>query len=151
MGVSRSTVQGFYEAFASRDPVRVTSLLADHVEWHIAGPVDLVQFSGLRRGKEAVLDYLARLVPQVFSVQRFELEDIVIDGDGAGLFSKVVAVQKNTGRVIAYRCAHFVRFEDDKVVLMQGVTDTFELAEQLLGHRIDPYREAADSMDVVLI
>jgi ketosteroid isomerase-like protein len=151
MGVSRKTVQGFYEAFASRDPMRIAPHLADHVEWHIAGPVDVFRFTGMRRGKAAVLDYLVRVLPQVFSTQRFELEDIVIDGDGAGLFSKVVAVQKETSRVIAYRCANFVRFEDDKVVSMQGVTDTFDVAEQILGYRIDPYREAADLMDIVVL
>jgi ketosteroid isomerase-like protein len=151
MGVSRETVHGFYEVFASRDPMRIAPYLADDIEWNIAGPVDVFQFTGLRRGKAAVLDYLARLVPQVFSIQRFELEDIVIDGDSAGLFSKVVAVQKETGRVIAYRCANFVRFEDGRVVSMQAVTDTFDVAEQLLGHRIDPYREAADTMDIVAL
>jgi ketosteroid isomerase-like protein len=151
LGVSRETVHGFYEVFASRDALRIAPHLADHIEWHVAGPVEVFRFTGLRRGKAAVLDYLARLVPQVFSIQRFELEDVVIDGDSAGLFSKVVAVQKDTGRVIAYRCANFVRFETGKVVSMQAVTDTFDVAEQLLGHRIDPFCEAADIMDIVAL
>jgi ketosteroid isomerase-like protein len=149
--VSRKTVQGFYEAFASRDPLRIAPLLANDVQWHIAGPVDLFHFAGYRRGKAAVVDYFARLVPQVLAVRRFELEELVIDGDRAALFSKVIAVQKDTGRVIAYRVAHFVVFEDDKVLSMQGITDTFDVAEQVVGHRIDPYREAANASDIVAL
>lgn len=148
--VSRKTVQGFYEAFASRDPARIAPFLSDDVQWHMAGPVDVFQFAGYRRGKTAVLDYFS-LVPKVFAVRRFEPEDLVLDGNRAALFSKVVAVQKDTGRVITYRCAHFVVFENDRLVSMQGITDTFDVAEQVVGHRIDPYREAADCSDIVAL
>lgn len=150
MGVSRATVQGFYEAFASRDPMRVAQFLADDVQWHIAGPVDLFRFAGYRRGKAAVLDYF-RLVPKVLTIRRFEPEDLVIDGERAAIFSKVIAVQKDTGRVITYRCAHFLVFENEKLVSMQGITDTFDVAEQVMGHRIDPYREAVEATDIVMI
>ena len=81
--VSPATVQAFYEALASRDPVRLAQCLSDDVEWHMAGPVDLFVFCGYRRGKAAVVDYIARLVPSMFAVKRFELEEIVIDGDTA--------------------------------------------------------------------
>jgi ketosteroid isomerase-like protein len=151
--VPYQVVKDFYDAFASRDPLRVAPFLADDVQWHMAGPVDIFHFCGYRRGKAAVLDYLTRLVPQVFAVRRFEPMELVIDGNRAGVFSNVSAVQKNTGRVIAYHCAHFMVFKDDKVVSMQGVTDTFDVVEQLVGHRIDPYREsqAASASDVVAI
>jgi ketosteroid isomerase-like protein len=139
VGVRRTIVQDFYEAFASRDPARIERFLADDVEWHMAGPVDLFRFCGYRRGKAAVLDYFARLVPQVFAVRRFELEEIVIDTDRVALFSKVVAVQKDTGRLITYRHAIFVVFENDQAISVQGVADTFDFAEQMVGHRIDAY------------
>lgn len=150
--VSRSTVQAFYEAFASRDPIKIASMIADDVEWHIAGPIDVFQFAGYRRGKAAVVDYFQRLVPQVFSVRRFEPEELVIDGNRCALFSKTVAVQKDTDRIIAYRCAHFIVFENDKAVSVQGIADTFDVAEQVVGHRIDPYRGVADiSQDIVAV
>jgi len=148
--VSLKTVQGFYEAFASRDPARIDPYIADDVQWHMAGPVDVFRFAGLRRGKAEVLNYF-RLVPEVFAVRRFEPEEFVIDGNCASVFSKVVAVQKDTGRVIAYRVAHFVVFRDGQVVSMQGITDTFDVAEQIVGHRIDPYRETADLSDIVAL
>ncbi len=138
-GVSRKTVQDFFEAFASRDPARIEGFLADDVQWHMAGPVEVFQFCGHRHGKAAVVDYFARLVPQVFAVRRVELEEIVIDANRAAMFSKVVAVQKDTGRIITYRHAIFVGFDGDKVVSVQGIADTFDFAEQMVGHRIDPF------------
>jgi ketosteroid isomerase-like protein len=149
--LSRSTVEAFYAAYASRDPIRVAPFLADDVEWHLAGPVDLIPFCGYRRGREAVIDYLARGVPSVFAGMRFELDDLVIEGSRAGLFSKVSAVQKTSGRVIHYRCAHFITFRAGKVVSLQGLSDTFDMVEQVVGHRIDAYHDAQSTMPTDLV
>ncbi len=139
--VSRATVQAFYEALASRDPVRLAQCLADDVEWHMAGPVDLFVFCGYRRGKAAVVDYIGRLVPSMFTIKRFEPEEVVIDGDTAAMINNITSVQKDTGRILTYQTAVFVVFRDGKVVSMKGVADTFDMAEQVVGHRIDVYRE----------
>ena len=139
--VSRATVQAFYEALASRDPVRVAQHLADAVEWHMSGPVDLLVFCGYRRGKAAVADYIGRVVPSVLSVKRFEPDEIVIDGDRAAVINNITSVQKDTGRILSYQTALFVMFRDSKVVSVKGVADTFDMAEQLVGHRIDVFSE----------
>jgi ketosteroid isomerase-like protein len=139
--VSRAAVQAFYEALASRDPVRLANCLTDDVEWHMAGPVDVFVFCGYRRGKAAVVDYIGRLVPSMFSVKRFEPEEIVIDGDTAAMINNITSVQKNTGRILTYQTAIFVVFRDGKVASLKGVADTFDMAEQVVGHRIDAYRE----------
>lgn len=139
--VSRAAVQAFHEALVSRDPVQLAQCLADDVEWHISGPVDVFVFCGYRRGKAAVVDYVGRLVPSMFAIKRFELEEIVIDGDTAAMINNVTSVQKTTGRILTYQTANFVVFRDGKVVSMKGVADTFDMAEQVVGHRIDAFRE----------
>jgi ketosteroid isomerase-like protein len=139
--VSRAALQAFHEALASRDPVQLANCLADDVEWHMAGPVDVFVFCGYRRGKAAVADYIGRLVPSMFAVKRFEPEDLVIDGDTVAMLNNITAVQKGTGRILTYQAALFVVFRDGKVISAQGVADTFDVAEQLVGYRIDAYRE----------
>jgi ketosteroid isomerase-like protein len=139
--VTRAAVQAFYEALASRDPIRLAQCLADDVEWHMSGPVDIFVFCGYRRGKAAVADYIGRLVPSMLSVKRFDLEDIVVDGDSAAMINNITSVQKDTGRVLTYQTAVFVVFRDGKVVSMKGVADTFDMAEQVVGHRIDVFSE----------
>ncbi|MFN3351138.1 nuclear transport factor 2 family protein [Pseudorhodoplanes sp.] len=137
--VSRADVQAFYEALASRDPVRLAHCLADDVEWLMSGPVEIFSFCGYRRGKAAVVDYMARLVPSMFAVKRFEPEEIVIDGDKAAIINNIASVQKDTGRILTYQTAIFVVFSGGKVISLKGVADTFGMAEQLVGHLIDPY------------
>jgi ketosteroid isomerase-like protein len=151
--VSRAAVQAFYEALASRDPVRLAQCLADDVEWHMPGPVDLFVFCGYRRGKAAVVDYIGRLVPSMFSIKRFELEEIVIDGDTAALINNISSVQKDTGRILTYQTVVFVVFRDGMVVSVKGLADTFDMAEQVVGHRIDVYRQPqlSVSKDVVAL
>jgi ketosteroid isomerase-like protein len=151
--VSRAAVQAFYEALASRDPIRLAQCLADDVEWYMAGPVDIFVFCGYRRGKAAVVDYMGRLVPSMFVVKRFDLQDIVIDGDTAAMINNITSVQKDTGRILTYQTAVFVVFRDGKVVSLNGVADTFDMAEQVVGHRIDAYRDphTAESKDVVAL
>lgn len=139
--VSPATVHAFYEALASRDPMRIARCLADDVEWHMIGPVDLFVFCGYRRGKAAVVDYIGRLVPSMFQIRRFEPEEIVIDGDTAAMINNVTSVQKDTGRILTYQTAVFVVFRDGKVISVKGVADTFDMAEQVVGHHIDAFRQ----------
>ena len=135
--VSSTVVQVFYEAFAERDAMCIAPLLADDVEWNLPGPISIFPFCGHRRGKAAVVDYFARLVPKVFSVKRLQPEEWLIDGNVAAILTKVSAVQRFTGRTIVYDVAHFITFRNDKVVALNSLADTFDAAEQIVGHRID--------------
>jgi ketosteroid isomerase-like protein len=137
--VSRSTVQAFFEAYAARDAATVKSLLADDVEWTMAGPVDMFPFCGVRRGRDAVLDSVFRLKPNMFSAIRTDIDHILIDGDSASAFSRITAVLAETGRTLSYHCAYFAVFRDGRLAFFEAVTDTFGIAEQVLGHRIDAF------------
>ena len=131
--VSQSVVHAFYQAYARRDLAAVLEFLSDDVEWKLLGPVDIFPFCGSRRGKAAVIEHFTRRVPALFSVKRMEPDELVIDGNRAASFSKLTAVEKGSGRILAFHCAHFVTFEDGKVVSMQVLADTFGLIEQLQG------------------
>ncbi|MEI7805623.1 MAG: nuclear transport factor 2 family protein [Hyphomicrobiales bacterium] len=135
--VPRSVVQAFYEAYVSRDPERIAAYLDDDVEWMVAGPVELLRFCGQRRGKAAVIEFFAHLVPSVLKFKSFEPEDLLVDGERAAMFAKLSGLQQSTGRMISYRCAQFLRFRDGKIYSFRSVIDSFDAAEQLLGHPID--------------
>lgn len=135
--VSQSLVQRFYQALARRDLAELLEFLADDVEWKFLGPVQIFPFCGARRGKTAVVEHFTLLMPVLFSIKRIEPDDIVIDGERAATFSKLTALEKGTGRVLIFHCAHFVTFHDDKVVSMQAIADTFGLIDQLSSVRID--------------
>jgi ketosteroid isomerase-like protein len=134
--VSPSIVQGFYLAYVARDPDRMAAFIDDDVEWWVTGPVDLLEYCGYRRGKAAVIDLYARIVPSMFEFKGFDPRDFLIDGDRAAAFGRISAIQRSSGRLISYMCAHFVRFRNDKVISFSSLTDSFDAAEQVLGHPI---------------
>jgi ketosteroid isomerase-like protein len=135
--VSQSLVLGFYQALARRDLTALLEFLDDDVEWKFLGPVEIFPFCGSRRGKAAVIDHFTLLMPVLFSIRRIEPDDLVIDGERAATFSKLTAVERGTGRILTFHCAHFVTFRDGKVVSMQAIADTFGLIDQLSCVRIE--------------
>ena len=135
--VSRSTVQAFYEAYVSVDADRVEPFLDDNVDWMISGPVDVLAFCGQHRGKAAVLKLFDRVFPGVFEEAAFEPQSLLVDGDRAALLFVLSGVAREHRRKVSYRVAHFLRFRDSKVVKFRSIIDSFDAAEQVLGHAID--------------
>jgi ketosteroid isomerase-like protein len=132
--VPREVVEGFYAAYAARDIERTAAFLDDDVHWTISGPVDLLAFCGVRRGKAAVLDMMRRQVAEVFSIYNFVTDTMLIEGDQVATFNRLSARMDEDGRVISYRLAHFMRFRDGKVVENLSLIDSFDAAEQVLGY-----------------
>jgi ketosteroid isomerase-like protein len=59
----------------------------------------------------------------------------VLDGDRAATLNRLSG-RRADGRAIGYRVAQFIRFNDGKVVEYCSVIDSFDAAEQVLGHSI---------------
>lgn len=131
--VPRSVVEAFYQAYAARDTEKVAEFLDDEVEWTISGPVDLLPFCGIRRGKAAVLDTMERLVPEVFRIFSFVVDTVLIDGERVATLNRLAARRRDDDRVISYRLAHFLRFRGDKIVWNLSLIDSFDAVEQVLG------------------
>src|SRR5262245_17988641 len=147
----RSVAIAFYQAFASRDPAQISPYLAGDVDWMVVGPVALFHFCGQRHGKAAVLELFRRDGSETVKVTGFVPDVILVDKDRAAALGRVVGRQRETGRVISYRCANFTRFEDDKVVEFRSVIDSFDAAEQVLGHPIDLSHETHPLADQTVV
>jgi predicted ester cyclase len=63
-------------------------------------------------------------------------DSVVIDGDRAAILSRMSG-RRNDGRAISYRVAQFIRFVSGKITDYCSVIDSFDAAEQVLGHRIE--------------
>ncbi|MGH6684396.1 MAG: nuclear transport factor 2 family protein [Pseudolabrys sp.] len=146
--VARAVVDAFYEAYTERDVGKIAPFLDDDVEWTISGPVDVLPFCGTCHGKAAVLDLVERLVPSVFHVFCFVPSTILMDGDKVATLNRLWANRTVDGRVISYRLAHFLRFRGGKVVENLSLIDSFDAAEQVLGH---PLTAQAERVGVDLV
>ena len=135
--VTREFIESFYRARLARDPEQIAPYLDDDVDWLITGPIELLQFCGQRRGKAEVIDTIVRLMPSVMHVTKLELESLVIDSDRAAAFNRLTGIQSGTGRVITYYQAQFMKFRDGKLVEYRAIIDSFNAAEQMIGHPID--------------
>ena len=135
--VSRELVDAFYEAYASHNTENLTAMLHDDVTWTISGPVDVLPFCGIHRGKPAVILLTDQLVPNVYRVVGFSRDSILIDGDRVATLSRISGRRCADGRVISYRLAHFLRFRAGKLVDATSIIDSFDAAEQMLGHPLE--------------
>jgi ketosteroid isomerase-like protein len=132
--VSRAVVGAFYKAYASHDTASITPLLHDDVEWTISGPVDLLSWCGIRRGKPAVIELDDKLIPSLIRVVSVLQASLAVDGDRAATLNRLTVRRCADGRVISYRLAHFMRFKDDKLISNLSLIDSFDVVEQMLGH-----------------
>ena len=132
--VPRSVVDAFYEAYAARDAEKVAKFLHNDVQWTISGPVDYLQFCGTHRGKAAVVDLIKHQVPKVLRVFSFVPESILVDGDRVAMLNRQSAKRSEDGRVIIFRVANFMRFQDEKLIENLSLIDSFDAVEQVLGY-----------------
>lgn len=150
--VPRAVVEAFYEAYASRDPLRIAEFLDDNVEWNVYGPVDVMQVCGRWRGKAAVIDRWTRTIPKVIETSRIERDCLLVDGEHSALYGRVTSKQRSTGRIISHRCAHFAAWRDGKIVSFRVISDSLDAVEQFIGHRIDLSADMdANESDIVAI
>jgi ketosteroid isomerase-like protein len=151
-GVTREWVEAFNDAYAGRQTDRLAAMLHDDVRWVISGPVDLMPFCGERRGKQAVLEMVARIAPRQLAGVGFAPELVLIDGDRASILCRASGERVADGRTISWRVAQFMRFRAQKIIEYYSVMDSFDAAEQVLGYSIElATRESVAPLDAVAV
>jgi ketosteroid isomerase-like protein len=139
--VSIELVNAFYAAYASQDTGMLAQTLHDDVTWTISGPVDVLSFCGVHRGKAAVLELVDRIVPKTYRVVDFVQDSLLVDGDRAATLNRLSGRHCADRRVVSYRLAHFLRFRDGKLTENLSLIDSFEAAEQMLGYPLEVHED----------
>jgi len=134
--VTRQVVDAFYDAYTTGDRDKLAAMLHDDVEWSISGPISVLRYCGERHGKAQVLELACNILPSVLADLKVRPESVVISGDSVATLNRMTARRRSDGRQIGYRFAHFIRFQDGKVIETLSIIDTFDAAEQMLGHSL---------------
>lgn len=146
--VSRAFVDDFFKVYSTRDLNKLEAFIHDDVVWTVSGPVDVLSYAGTHRGKKAALDLILRVIPSMFRYTSHTLETILVDGDQVAMLCRRSAQRTADSRVISYKVANFMRFEDNKVISNLSLIDSFDAAEQVLGRPLSvqagPARAASD-------
>jgi ketosteroid isomerase-like protein len=130
-------VAEFYDAYVARDPKRIEDLLHDEVRWKIAGPSEQFDFYGMRGGKDEVIELIVRIIPCYFLMTGFDFDHVLVQGGRVATYGHMRARQRDTGRSLRFRFAHFMHFVEGRLIDFRVISDTFDLAQQLVGHSID--------------
>ena len=133
----RAVVDAFYRAYISRDPEQIGTMLEEDVEWYVAGPVEVMQVCGHWRGKAAVVDRFARVVPSAIQFKSLDIEYLLVDGNRSAMFGKVSSVHRASNRLICHRLAHIVEYRNGKVINFRCINDSLDAVEQFVGHQIN--------------
>src|SRR5665213_2600345 len=125
---TRAIVRELYDAYGRRNFDRVAALIHDDIDWMVESPVHVFPFAGTRHGRAAVLQALGSIA-ELFVLQSYTSEIVIVDGDRAAVMSDISFTQRSTKRVLRFRVANFLRIEDGKVIEFREFSNTFDVVE----------------------
>ncbi len=135
----RKRLAAIYAAYADNRVEEVAAAFDDNAEFISYVPVDLFPYLGRRKGKAEVLATM-NAVRKDFEFLVYRPVMILADGDNAAGLVEVRLRQRETGRVINIMLGHFIRFREGRIVEFREFTDSYDAAQQVLGHEIDVSR-----------
>ena len=107
-------------------------LLADDVEWRVAGSPDLLPWAGAVRGPDGVRGWLETLNEHM-DYDRFELVEIYGYGDTVVEIVTASGRAAASGRPFASEIVRIWTFRDGKTVLVRSYYDTAAYERSFLG------------------
>jgi ketosteroid isomerase-like protein len=132
---TRAAVRNLYDAYGRRDFARVASLIHDEIDWVIYAPVAVFPFAGPRHGRAAVLRAMGSIA-EIYAVDSYIPEIMIVDGDRAAVMSDAAFRQRATQRVLRFRIANFLRFQDGRLIEFREFVNSFDAVEQALGREL---------------
>ncbi len=131
----QQSLNALYAAYAQGDFDRMASLMDDSVEWMIYAPVTIFPFAGPRRGRAAAVQTM-REISEAFVIESYERKLVTVEGDRVAVVADVRMRQRATQRILRFRVANFMRFKDGRLAEFREFSNSFDLAEQVLGREL---------------
>ncbi len=132
---TRAIVRELYDAYGRRDLERVAALIHDDINWMIYAPVSVFPFAGPRHGRAAVLEALAAIA-NAFALESYKPEIMIVEGERAAVMSDVSFIQRATNRMLRFRIANFLRWQDGRLIEFREFINSFDAVEQALGREL---------------
>ena len=134
-GGTREAVAELYASYARRDFEKVAAAIHPDIDWIIFSPVSVFPFAGPRRGRAAVLQAMAGIA-EAFVLESYNREIIIVEGDRASVMSDIAYRQRSTNRLLRFRVANFLRFQDGQLIEFREFANSFDIVEQALGREL---------------
>jgi len=125
-----------YAAFQRGQIDFVLNSLDDDIEFISHSPSEIFPFLGHRRGKTAVAEAI-KGAHEEFDIMSYQPLCTLVEAEKAAVMLFARGVNRRTGRSVQLSVAHFLRFQNDKIIELREFMDSFRAAEQMLGRPID--------------
>jgi ketosteroid isomerase-like protein len=132
----KERIYAVYEAFSTGNFDILSDMFDEQVDFESNAPIEVFPYLGRLLGRAAVIKALRAVHGEFESIVFIPLR-IIIDGQSAGLIVSIQFRQRTTQRAVRLFAAHFLRFNDNRIVEYRAFLDTFETVQQVLGRELD--------------
>lgn len=134
--VLKERIYAIYEAFSAGNFDMLSDMFDERVDFESNAPTEVFPYLGRLIGRTAVIKALQAAHGEFDSIAFVPLR-IITDGHSAGVIVSIQLTQRTTKRTIRLFAAHFLRFQDNRIVEYRAFLDTFEAVQQVLGRELD--------------
>jgi ketosteroid isomerase-like protein len=132
----RARIYDLYKAYGEGRLDFVLESFSDQAKFISYAPVDVFPYLGVQHGKIAIAEMMKKAHAQ-FEFLTYQPIFMVVENNDAGTIVMARLRQRTTDRIIALLVAHFIRFQDGRIVECREFMDSFDAVQQVLGHHID--------------
>jgi len=128
-----AVVRSIHEGRGIIQRARESGILADSVEWWVAGPPEVLPFAGTWRGIDGIAEFERRL-DATMRYDRVELRRYLVSGDDVAAIFVGAGVAKPTGHPFESEIVRLYTFSGGKVVGVRNYYDTAAYVAAVRGH-----------------
>lgn len=128
-----AVVRGIHEGRGIIQRARESGILADSVEWWVAGPREVLPFAGTWRGTAGIEEF-ERQLDAAMRYDRVELLRYVVSGDDVAALFLGAGVARATGLPFESEIVRLYTFRDSRIVRVRNYYDTAAYVAAVRGH-----------------
>ena len=89
-------------------------------------------FAGRRQGRAAVLQAMCGIAEH-YMLESYKNEIVIVDGDRASVISDVSFTQRATKRILRFRVANFLHFQNGELIESREFSNSFDVVDRRSG------------------
>ncbi|MBD1903932.1 nuclear transport factor 2 family protein [Funiculus sociatus GB2-A5] len=125
-------VQQMCTAFEQGDIATLLNLLAEDVEWFVAGSPEHAPLAGTYYGRDRVAQIFST-VGEYLELQQFQAQDFIAQGNQVAVFGHALGHVKPTNCPLEYDWVHVYTLQGGKTVKFREYLDTAAIAAAFRG------------------
>ena len=135
--LNRQRALNLLDALTARDLDGALDRCTDDVDFLTHAPIDVFPHLGPRHGRDE-LRALWLIVLTRYSGIRYEVLQIVAEGDQVAANLRTFFTKRSNARVVQVDIAIFFTFRDGRVAQIREIIDSYDLVQQVLERDLGP-------------